>query len=47
MGKKVIELKSRIKEKQTPCFSNITLSELDLMVINEPSDQFKGTKKNF
>lgn len=36
MGEKVIELKSRIR---TPCFSNITLSELDLMVINEPPDQ--------
>lgn len=31
--------KSRIKEKWTPRFSNITLSELDLMVINEPPDQ--------
>ena len=30
-----------------PCFSNITLSELDLMVINKSSDQLEGTKKNF
>lgn len=39
MGEKVIKLKSRIKEKWVPCFSNITLGELDLMVINEPPDQ--------
>ncbi|RGB30532.1 hypothetical protein C1646_765248 [Rhizophagus diaphanus] len=35
----LIELKSRIKEKWTPCFSNITLSEFDLIVINELPDQ--------